>query len=371
MPKRNQHGLSLIELIIAMAIGGVVSVGVINLFSANSETYKLMQGQSRLQESSRFALDFMSRAIQQAGYKGCFSKNEEVHSTMDDEDDIPYEFDITRGMWGYEYLASSSNWLPQLTELDTPYITGNEIDTSTILKGTDVITIRNLSSTDAPLISDLLVDTDPIVVAIPANGFEFSAAADDLALIHDCEKSTIFEITALTVTIPNVQATIEHDVEVLNVGEPRNSDPGLALVNTFETDAAVSAIVSNTFFIAPGAGINSDGDAPFSLWRKAGTSPPVELVEGVENLQVLYGIDDNNDAVPNQYVSANLVTDYADVITVRISITVNSVDSVGGSSTPTFGCIASGGRQPCYTGESVDGLIRRTFHQTVQLRNKG
>ena len=240
------------------------------------------------------------------------------------------------------------------------------------LAGTDVITIRNLSSTDAPLFSDLPTSAETIVVTIPANGLEFSAATDDLALIHDCEKATIFEISALAVTIPNVQATIDHLVEVLVVGEPRNSFTRLAEVNTYETDAAVSAIVSNTFFIAPSlAGINSDGDAPFSLWRKAGTSAPVELVEGVENLQVLYGIDDNNDAIPNQYVSANLVTDYANVITVRISITVNSVDSVGGTSTPTFGCIETGGRQPCYTGESVDGLMRRTFHQTVQLRNKG
>ena len=138
------------------------------------------------------------------------------------------------------------------------------------------------------------------------------------------------------------------------------------------TDAAVSAIVANTFFIKPGEGVNREGDHPFSLWRKAGTGKPVELVEGVENLQVLYGVDTNNDDVPNQYLTANLVIpNFADVVTVRISITVNSVDPVGGNSEPTFGCLASGGRQACYSGEDVDGLLRRTFHQTVQLRNQG
>ena len=73
----------------------------------------------------------------------------------------------------------------------------------------------------------------------------------------------------------------------------------------------------------------------------------------------------------NQYRTANLVTDYFAVITVRISITVNSVDSVGGTKAPTFGCLATGGRQSCFTGEIFDGLIRRTFHQTIQLRNQG
>ena len=363
---------------ISMAIGGVISVGVINLFSANSETYKLMQGQSRLQESSRFALDFLSRAIQQAGYKGCFSINEEVYFTMDEED-IPYEFAIFRGMWGYEYTAASNTWSDGqdgtlgLTELATPYITGNKIDISNVLEGTDVLTIRNLSSIDAPLSADLLNSAGPIEVTIPTNGLELSVQTaaindNDLVLIHDCEKATIFNVTAIGPPTAG-KAMISHtDTDICSAC---NTSKRLALVNTFETDAAVSAIVTNTFFIKPGAGENSEGDNPFSLWRKAGTSKPVELVGGVENLQVLYGVDTNNDDVPNQYLTANLVTNFADVVTVRISITVNSVDPVGGNSTPTFDCLASGGQQACYSGEDIDGLLRRTFHQTVQLRNQG
>lgn len=367
MIKRKQLGLSLVELMIAMTIGGVVSVGVINLFSANSETYKLMQGQSRMQESSRFALDFLTRAVQQAGYKGCYSQNQAVYFTMDVVTDIPYEFNITRGMIGYESMVAGI-WSPVLAALDTPYIMNNEVDTGLILVGTDVITIRNLSSTDAPLSVNLAAAAD-IVVTIPAIGLEYSAASDDLALIHDCEKATIFEITGLTEA--GALATIGHGVEIRVLGEPRNSFARLAEVNTYQTDASVSAIVSNTFFIAPGLGLNSEGDNPYSLWRKAGTSAPVELVEGVEDLQILYGVDTNNDGVPNQYLGANFVTNYAAVITVRISITVNSVDAVGGTTAPTFGCLASGGRQACYIGEAIDGLLRRTFHQTIQLRNTG
>jgi type IV pilus assembly protein PilW len=367
-----QKGLSLVELMISMAISAVVTVGVVNLFAANSETYKLMQGQSRMQESARFGLDFLSRAVQQAGFKGCFSKNEDVYFMMNDDTEIPYEFNITRGMIGYESMLSGV-WSPVLTALDTPYITGNEIDTSTILVGTDVLTVRSISSTDAALFSDLPTSTEDIEVTVPTTGLGFSAAPDvtkdDLALIHDCEKATIFVVTAIADDTPSAgKATIKHDIEVTTPGNTKNT---LAEVNTFETDAAVAAIVTSTFYIAPGAGINNDGDAPFSLWRKSGTSAPAELVEGVEDFQVLYGIDSNNTGTPNQYVSANLVTDYTAVITVRLSITVNSIDGVGGTSAPTFGCIAGGGRQSCYSGESVDGLLRRTFHQTVQVRNKG
>ena len=70
-------------------------------------------------------------------------------------------------------------------------------------------------------------------------------------------------------------------------------------------------------------------------------------------MQILYGTDNNKTGTPNIYNRAFLLLadDYFDVITVRLSITVNSVDAVGAS--------------------TADGLIRRTFHQTVQLRNKG
>lgn len=101
-----------------------------------------------MQESARFALDFMSRAVQQAGYKGCFSKNDDVYYTMDDDDDIPYEWDIRQGLVGYESMVGG-NWCTTsacgLTVFDTPYITGNQIDTSTVLVGTDVLTLRYIS----------------------------------------------------------------------------------------------------------------------------------------------------------------------------------------------------------------------------------
>lgn len=351
---------------IALTLSAIVTVGVIQLFTANSETYNLMQGQSRMQESARFALDFMGRAIQQAGYKGCFSQNEDVFTTIQPETNIPYEFNLMRGLEGYD--ATAVDWNPDITTEITSFIAANAIDTSAVVSGTDVLTVRYASQNEGLLVTDLLTSTEDVEIDVPASGLEF--ALDDLALIHDCEKSTIFRITELLPDTPNAgEATIGHDTN--DTDATRNSIEKLAEVNTYETDAAVSAIRTSTFFIAPGAGINNAGDTPLSLWRKFGTDGPVELVEGVEDLQILYGLDSDNDGAPNQYVVANLVTDYTDVVTVRIAVTVNSVDDVGATSEPTHGCDWDGGEQPCYAGELRDGLIRRTFHQTIQIRNKG
>lgn len=368
---RKQRGLSLVELMVAVTLGGIITAGLAQLFSGTSATYNLMEGQSRMQESGRFALDFMARSIQRAGYKGCFSKNEDVDSTMD-ENIIPYEYDIRNGMEAYN--NTGTGWLPNPVGVLDASITDVALDEA------DIITIRFLSNLEHRLAEDLTGTADPIVIT-PGVG-ETDLTAGEYALIHDCEKATIFQVTTVNDDVPpagsapaagSTKATIEHEQGISTSDPPGNDRLKLPEYGGFETDAAVNAINTQTFYIAPGAGVNNEGNAPLSLWRKVNDDAPVEIVEGVEDLQALYGLDDDEDDVPDSYVGANLITDYSDVITVRIVLTVNSVDAVGGSSTPTHGCAI----QQCYDvpagdpEENTDGLVRKTFSQTMQVRNKG
>ena len=387
-------GFSLVELMIAMALGTVVTTGVVQLFVANSETHSLLVGQSRMQESARFALDFIGRQVRQAGYRGCFSSNDDLHTTIDPASNIPYEFDLRFGIEGYE-ATGASTWNPVLTALPNTgsaasvfstsygYGTGSGIDLDTVVSGTDLVTFRHLSQVDARIggyndgavqLGDMPTSTEPVVVGILAGWSEFDL--DHVVMVHDCEKATIFRVTTANgwarngdnspgPAPANADFTIGHDLD--DVDATRNSVLRLALMNTFGVDGAVSAIESHTFFIAPGEGVNNAGNNPLSLWRKSTLEPPIELVEGVENLQILYGVDTDNDQVPNQYLQANLVANWLLVVTVRVTVVVNSVDDVGSTSTPTLTCDV----QDCIDGEDYDGLIRRAFSQTIQLRNHG
>ena len=90
---------------------------------------------------------------------------------------------------------------------------------------------------------------------------------------------------------------------------------------------------------------------PLALWQKVGSAGPVELIQGVEDLQVLYGIDTTlNDGIanPNRYVPFDSVPlDVGQIVAVRATITVNSVDVV-----------------------TEDGnRLQRTFSKTIQIRN--
>ena len=67
--KRAQQGFSLVELMIAMLLGLLLLVGVVNLFLGSSQTYRLQEALFRVQESGRFALDIMQRDLLNAGFQ--------------------------------------------------------------------------------------------------------------------------------------------------------------------------------------------------------------------------------------------------------------------------------------------------------------
>ncbi|MEW5824861.1 MAG: prepilin-type N-terminal cleavage/methylation domain-containing protein [Pseudomonadota bacterium] len=68
---RSQWGFTLIELMIAMTLGLLLVLGVINLFMANSRANKLTEGLAMVQENARTGLEMMMRDIREAGSTPC------------------------------------------------------------------------------------------------------------------------------------------------------------------------------------------------------------------------------------------------------------------------------------------------------------
>ena len=54
-PARRMAGLSMVELMIALTIGVIVMLGVVQVFAASRAAYQLSDGLARVQENSRFA----------------------------------------------------------------------------------------------------------------------------------------------------------------------------------------------------------------------------------------------------------------------------------------------------------------------------
>ena len=128
------------------------------------------------------------------------------------------------------------------------------------------------------------------------------------------------------------------------------SQQGRSYGSTLDNQGSVVAkLNTDIFFVAESANNNNRGDAITSLWRKRGTDAPVELVEGISDMQVLFGVDNtpsDDESSANRYVTYGSVGSGV-VRSIRVSIEANTVDVVSDSAEP----------------------ISRTFTQTISVRN--
>lgn len=68
--RHRQAGASLVELMIALVLGLLVTAAIYQVFLSNQHTQRMQQALSHIQENGRFALDMISRDIRHAGYHG-------------------------------------------------------------------------------------------------------------------------------------------------------------------------------------------------------------------------------------------------------------------------------------------------------------
>jgi type IV pilus assembly protein PilW len=335
-----QRAFSLVELMVALLLGSIVTLGLVNMFSATQQTYQVLQGQARLQEGARYALDFVARPLRMAGFIGCVSlRTVDVRSVLVGAPGFAVDANVP--LQGYEATDDSPpTWSPALATLPAA------IDTDAIVPGTDVLVVRHASTQDRLQLTATQVNPNSdLVTSVPAVAARY--AAGTIALVSDCDKATLFQVSG------NATAggafTIRHATGGGLV--PGNATTTLAEDNTvFDGTASVYRVSTTVFFVAPGAGTNNRGNTPTSLWRSVDGAAPEELVEGVEDLQLSYGVDTDDDGAPNRYLTIQNVVDADDIVTVRVQMTVNSVDEI--------------------SEFSADGLVRRGFETTVAIRNR-
>ncbi len=358
--QRRAKGFSLVELMIALGLGVVVTAGIVSLFVGNNQTYNLLNNQARLQENARFALDFVARSARAAGYFGCDPEPDKIYNSMNGAWAQLFEFDLStpvQAFHGTNNGTGINDWVPALTPLPretggstvNAFVNGNGIDVAAMRPLTDVLVLRHVEIPGAPIASIVQSDSATIDVAVPAAGLQF--AVDDFVAINNCEQAALMRVTALAAA--GLTATITRGTG----GAIYQNAPGKSLSDqgapygeaTNAQGSNVGRVFSDIYYIAEGAGTNNRGDAPWSLWRKVSEDPPVELVEGVEDLQVLFGIDttpNNNIAAANRYVTFDQVG-VNEIRALRITLTASSVDVVTDAGDP----------------------LRRTFSQTITFRN--
>jgi type IV pilus assembly protein PilW len=73
MKQHTQYGMTLIELMTALAIGAFLMLGAVTVFMQSRTTFRINESVARMQETARFAIDALEPEIRMAGYWGLTS----------------------------------------------------------------------------------------------------------------------------------------------------------------------------------------------------------------------------------------------------------------------------------------------------------
>lgn len=121
--------------------------------------------------------------------------------------------------------------------------------------------------------------------------------------------------------------------------------------------------VGNNVFVTNMYAVSTTNQLVCSSQHSTGTTyAAVPLAEGVEDMQVLYGLDIDDDGIANRYVPANNVADWNEVVSMRITLLINSIAAaLVDPATVCMGCVVFAGVN--------DRLVRAEFETTIGIRN--
>jgi len=368
---RRQRGMNLPELMVSILISAILMTGIIQLFVSNKATYELTDDLSRLQENGRFALEAMARDLRSAGFFGCADDLRTVTNHLDGAEVEGRLYSISHAVDGLESVGGGSRWYPSRSRVLTE--TAGNAAPESIVSGTDAISVRYADGAQRMDVIEPLMSTrgDPLRTA-PSD-----MEQGEIVVVSDCTGADVFQITGPAGTDPGTLGTLEHQLRTSGglpvPGNTNNASGGnctggttQCLSKVYEKGAKVSRLIARTYYIGQG----SSGP---SLFRRSLAPTPaavpenLELVEGVENMQILYGVDTGEDQVPDVYRTASAVgSDWSKVISVRIGLLVRTIDEIrqgGDRDTKTYRVNGN------IIGPVNDRRYRRVFSKTVLVRN--
>jgi type IV pilus assembly protein PilW len=336
-------GFGLVELMIAMALSLLLLGGVVALFASSRKSYESNDHLARIQENGRFALDQIVRDIRSAGYGGCAKEAPFVNRL--DKTVNPLLWDFERPAAGFQ--STGTTWSPAL---ETALVS------SAAPVNSDVLVLR-VPDPDAQTkrVTALMGSTSAHLTVEPAAP---AYKAGDTLMVTDCNAVAVFEVTGYD------DGDIAHGTDVkvsaTNGGVISAGNTLEDLGYAFGEGALVMPVRTVIYYVRR----STEPANGNSLWRRLGSGAPEELVEGVDSLQVLFGIDTDADRIVNDYVTADGVTNWDTIISVRVGLLVRSVEQYGHN--PDHEHIVLDETLPA----AGDNRERLGFRSTAALRNR-
>ncbi len=375
-PPQGQAGFSLIELMIAATISLLLLAGAAGLFLSNKRIYREQEESAVLQENGRFAMQLLQENIRMAGYVGCSDDVTQLTNNLKD--------DVKRNGVNLANLYNAADnrtgtlnaiegidgggraWLPS----------GSGQNSGRMKPGTDAISVRYLRGQAETLPRAMGNAQDGVSVIAPSGAAptmaDLSEFAHTIAGVADCSGGDVFIVTNAGGGVYRIDGEPVPLINLRHVaGSSRNKTN--ALSRSYDTQAVISQFIARRFYIG-----DTDGDAttddPGLFYTGTNFSEQgykhVQnelLIEGVEDMQILYGVDmdANSDNIADEFHTAATVPDWNKIVSVRIALLVRTLrENRDIQNTQTYNLLDKTVRM------DGDGYRRRVFTTTILIRNR-
>ncbi len=253
-------GMTLIELLVALAIGSFLLLGAVTVFMQGRSTFHVNESIARLQENARFVLDTIEPDIRMAHYFGLTTREGKIANRVSQ----------LQAHDGLGPSACSNNWAIDLdravegSDNSYPWTTATCDAFGAFQAGSDTITIRR-------------AEEDP--VAAPVAGTMY------------------------------IQSWRLQPGSIFTGATPPSSDP----------NAAIHELVVHGYYVSDDSSLSTPDNAVPSLRMKTlATGPAVrdeEVLPGVEDMQIQFGVDTDLVGSPGRGVVDLFVGPDAAIIT--------------------------------------------------------
>ena len=386
MSLKKHLGIGLIELLVSMFIGLFIMAGVVQMVGTTSQNAANSNALSRIQENVRFAFSRIEDDLMRAGNMGCVSSsvsydaisnnnsfggqdpraltnvNRMVDSLLTNDTNRNERYDYNNLIGGFDIAGADRNTDPNANP-----------DTSLSVADTDTFVFRIVDQSSRLLVNSAPDPLGSLQVADAAALAAENVRPFQVVNIANCERSValmVAEVDGANVTWnttaapdPGSNANQVNSTTETNFNDDNSSDASPIYLYAGETGAYRYYIGTSAFGVASGQACNTDGNKQFCALFRVSDGNGEELVDGVHNMQVTYGVTSIN-AAGNEafiYQTATQINELGDVAAdrawnsvdrVRIELQVNSVSNVA-------------------TGNAADAEpLEETYIRTINLFNQ-
>lgn len=379
------RGFSIIELMVAMALGLLLTGVMINVFIYSKSSIRRQEQLNTLQQGARVAFEYLTSDARMIGHLGCYTGLTDLKSNLGA---LTLQTNYKVGVEGYDYAlttpgsytlsslqpsdeTSAAKWsantaIGSISPVDPALISSGAV-TGGLASGSDVLVIRTIGGravrlSAATVVGGTQISVESVSGGMCSNGTTAKMSGfcqNSYGLIASCTNARVFKVSSLAGSTLNISGTLD-------------TDPAYPTVST-----EVFPVQTVAYYVK-----RSSAGGTMSLYRRIfdgdnASGLEQELIENVESMQIRYGVDkllltDTADGSVNGYVAATSVLDWNDVVAIRMSLLIRAADPIEGDSAsllPTSAAV-NGVTVTYPSGAGVRKYDRRVFTTTVAVRNK-